>query len=95
MVATLPPVPPEPEPLSSWQTVLVLDARGREAHRIELRVPVRGCRCDQHAGEVDGERRLVSATQVGRIVAGWIERRPSGEVWAEWRQVAKAEHSSG
>lgn len=82
LAAELPPLPAEPEPLSMWQTVLVLDAHGGVMHRIELRVPTRGTRCDQHAAEVDGVRRLMNATQVGLAVAGMIAKRPSFEARA-------------
>ena len=76
LAATLPPIEPGPAPLSPWQTVLVLDAHGQPMHSIALYVPTSG-RCDQHAAEVDGERQLVTATAVGRLVAGWICKRPS------------------
>lgn len=89
MAALLPPVDPGPAPLSVWQTVLVLDSRGEVMHRITLHVPTAG-RCDQHAADVDGERLLMTATELGRRVAGMICKRPSvalqasvrREVWA-------------
>ena len=75
---TLPPVDAGPEPLSVWQTVQVLDAHGAVMHTITLRVPTAG-RCDQHAGEVDGLRcgEMLTATDVGRLVAGMICKRAS------------------
>lgn len=73
---TLPPIAPDPAPLSVWQTVQVFDAHGAVMHTITLRVPTAG-RCDQHAGEVDGVRcgALVTATDVGRLVAAMICKR--------------------
>ena len=87
MAASLPPVPAGPAPLSVWQTVLVLDAAGEVLHRITLRVPVDGFRCDQHAAEVDGARELVTATRVGKIVAGWVMKRPSVDAMADARRM--------
>lgn len=86
MATDLPPVYTGPAPLSAWQTVQVLDAAGRVVHTIALYVPTAG-RCDQHAAEVDGARRLVTATEVGRIVAGLIHKRPSTAVLAEMRRT--------
>lgn len=86
IAATLPPAAAGPEPLSLWQTVLVLDGHGRVMHTIDLRVPVDGHRCDQHAAEVDGRRELLTATQVGRRVAGMICKRPSLRDLAEVRR---------
>ena len=90
LAADLPPVYAGPEPLSAWQTVQVLDSAGRVAHTIALYVPTTG-RCDQHAAEVDGARRLVTATDVGRIVAGLIHKRPSTAVLADMRRDEWAE----
>lgn len=87
LCADLPPVDPGPEPLSVWQTVQVLDSRGAVMHSVTLYVPTSG-RCDQHAAEVDGERRgLLTATEVGRLVAGWLCKRPSVAILAEQRRV--------
>lgn len=83
--AHLPPVYAGPEPLSPWQTVQVLDASGHVVHTIALYVPTAG-RCDQHAAEVGGVHRLVTATEVGRIVAGLIHKRPSTAVLADMRR---------
>jgi len=85
IAALLPPACTGPEPLSLCQTVLVLGPDGSVQHRIALYVPTHG-RCDQHAAEVDGERRLVTATEVGRLVAGMIRKRPSVAVVAEVRR---------
>ena len=84
---TLPPIEPDPEPLSVWQTVQLLDAHGAVMHAITLRVPTAG-RCDQHAGEVDGVRcdALVTATDVGRLVAGMICKRATFAQRCEARQ---------
>lgn len=84
--ATLPPVYAGPEPLSAWQTVLVLDADGEVAHRIALYVPTHG-RCDQHAAEVDGERvPMLTATEIGQKVAAMIRKRPSLALLGEIRR---------
>ena len=80
--ADLLPVDRGPEPLSHWQTVQVLDARGNVQHTIALFVPMAG-RCDQHAAEIDGERRLVTATEIGRLVAKMIAKRPSVALLAD------------
>jgi hypothetical protein len=85
IAAELPPVDPGPAPLSPWQTVQVLDAHGEVMHSLPLFVPARGHRCDQHAA-ADG--RLLTATDVGRMVAGWIAKRPSVAVLAEQRRFA-------
>lgn len=85
--ATLPPVDPGPQPLEPWQTVLVLDARGEVMHRIALHVPTEGHRCDQHAAEVDGARELLTATQIGAKVRGWIAKRPSVALQADVRRM--------
>lgn len=71
-----------------WQTVLVLDARGEVMHRIVLRVPVGQYRCDQHAAEVDGQRKLMTATAVGQRVASMIAKRPSLALRADMRREA-------
>lgn len=86
LAATLPPVYTGPEPLSVWQTVKVLDGAGQVWHTITLYVPTSG-RCDQHAAEVDGKRcaAMLTATEVGRIVAGMIHKRPSVADLSEWR----------
>ncbi len=72
--------------MEAWQTVQVLDASGRVALRIDLVVPTRG-RCDQHAAMIDGAQadRLLTATEVGRLVAAAIVKRPSREILAEAR----------
>ena len=86
IAATLPPVDPAPDPLSLWQTVLVLDAHGEVMHSITLRVPTDGHRCDQHAAEIDGQRALMTATEVGRRVASMIHKRPSQALQADIRR---------
>jgi hypothetical protein len=89
MAADLPPVYAGPDPLSAWQTVQVLDSRGNVVHTIALFVPVSG-RCDQHAAEVDGSRadHMLTATDIGRMVAGWIAKRPSTALMECWRREA-------
>lgn len=89
LAATLPPVYAGPAPLSLWQTVLVLGADGSEHQRIELHVPAdgSGARCDQHASRVDGKPQLLTATQVGRLVAAAIRKRPSRDLLAELRSA--------
>lgn len=86
LATTLPPIDPGPQPLDAWQTVQVIDASGRVALSIELRVPTCG-RCDQHAAVIDGAQadKLLTATEVGRMVAGAIVKRPSVGVLAEMR----------
>lgn len=86
--ATLPPAYSGPAPLSRWQSVVVLDARGEVMHRIDLHVPAdnSGARCDQHAAEIDGERMLMTATQIGAKVRGWIAKRPSVALVADIRR---------
>lgn len=86
MAATLPPIDAGPQPLEAWQTVQVLDASGRVALCVQLLVPVSG-RCDQHAALVDGAQadRLLTATEVGRMVAAVIAKRPSRDERAEMR----------
>ena len=86
IAAALPPVDPGPQPMEPWQTVLVLDARGEVMHRIALYVPTEGHRCDQHAAEVDGVRELLTATQIGAKVRGWICKRPSMALLADIRR---------
>ncbi len=88
LAASLPPIPPDPEPLSVWQTVLVLDAHGEVMHRVVLHVPIPGHRCDQHAAEVDGVRQLLTATAVGQRVASMIAKRPSVALQADLRREA-------
>lgn len=85
IAATLPPVPAPPEPLSLWQTVLVLGSDGSEMHRVTLYVPTAG-RCDQHATDIDGARELLTATAIGRRVAGMICKRPSVALQADIRR---------
>jgi hypothetical protein len=86
--ATLPPAYAGPEPLSRWQSVVVLDAHGQVMHRIDLYVPAEGsgARCDQHAAMIDCERALMTATQVGAKVRGWIAKRPSMALVADIRR---------
>jgi hypothetical protein len=86
LAATLPPVYAGPEPLSLWQSVQVLDGAGRVLHTIALHVPTAG-RCDQHAAVVDGARcdRMLTATDVGRLVSGMVRKRPSVAIISEWR----------
>jgi hypothetical protein len=86
LAATLPPVYAGPEPLSLWQSVQVLDGAGRVLHTVALHVPTAG-RCDQHAAVVNGVRcdRMLTATDVGRLVAGWLPKRPSVALLSEWR----------
>lgn len=87
LAATLPPVYVGPEPLSLWQTVQVLDSAGRVQRTIALLVPTAG-RCDQHAAMIDGARhdRMLTATDVGRMVAGMIHKRPSVALLSELRE---------
>ena len=84
--ATLPPAYSGPEPLSRWQSVVVLDAEGEVMHRIDLYVPTCSARCDQHAAEIDGARSLMTATQIGAKVRGWIAKRPSVALVADIRR---------
>lgn len=89
LAASLPPVDPGPAPLSAWQTVVVFDAHGQPMHTLRLFVPVHA-RCDQHAAEVDGvrQREVMTATEAGRLVAGWIFKRPSVALQADIRREA-------
>jgi len=88
LAAKLPPIDPGPAPLSVWQTVRVLGAHGQVMHELVLRVPTAG-RCDQHAAELDGQRLgLLTATAVGRLVAGWICKRESAALQADLRRYA-------
>lgn len=89
LVADLPPAYAGPDPLSAWQTVQVLDAAGNVMHSIALYVPTSG-RCDQHAAEIDGARadQMLTATDIGRMVAGWIAKRPSCALVACMRREA-------
>ena len=84
--ATLPPVDPGPEPLSVWQSFVVLGSHGQLMHTLTLYVPTAG-RCDQHAAEIDGVRcdALVTATEAGRMLARWVAKRPSFAQQAEAR----------
>lgn len=86
IASALPAAYSPPAPLSPWQTVLVLDADGKEMHRVSLYVPTDGHRCDQHAADIDGERALLSATEIGRRVAAMIRKRPSVYLQAEIRR---------
>lgn len=96
IAALLPPVDPGPAPLSVWQTVLVLDARGEVMRRIVIYVPAGdGLRCDQHPTEIDGVRSLETATSIGKVVASTIYKRPSLALQAsirreEWAAAAQA-----
>lgn len=77
-----------PAPLSAWQTVQVLDAHGCVMHSLVLRVPAAG-RCDQHAATLDGEPLgLLTATAIGRLVAGWVCKRASTALLADVRRCA-------
>lgn len=89
--ALLPPIDPGPQPLDAWQTVHVVDTSGRVALTIELRVPTRG-RCDQHAALIDGAQadKLLTATDIGRMVAAAISKRPSRDMLAEMRSPLDA-----
>jgi hypothetical protein len=73
--------------MQSWQTVQVIDASGRLALSIELLVPTCG-RCDQHAALIDGAQadKLLTATEVGRMVAAVIAKRPSLGFMAQLRR---------
>ena len=55
-------------------------------HTIRLYVPTHG-RCDQHAAEIDGQRcgLMLTATEIGRRVAGMVCKRPSVAALAEVR----------
>lgn len=90
-MAELPPVDAGPEPLSPWQTVQVLGSYGQVLHTIALYVPTSG-RCDQHAAEVDGVRQdhMLTATEIGRTVAGWIAKRQSLAQIADTRRDMRA-----
>lgn len=86
LASELPPGEAGPAPLSVWQTVQMLGAHGQVMHQLVLRVPTSG-RCDQHAAELDGQRLgLLTATAVGRLVAGWICKRESSAMMAEQRR---------
>lgn len=86
LAALLPPVDPGPQPGEAWQTVQVLDASGRLALSLQLLVPTSG-RCDQHAALVDGAQadKLLTATDIGRMVAAAISKRPNRDMQAEMR----------
>lgn len=87
MAAPLPPIDYGPEPGEHWQTVQVLGSHGQVMHTLSVYVPTAG-RCDQHAAEVDGVRqaRMLTATDIGRLVATWIAKRPSSDALAEARR---------
>ena len=88
--ALLPPIDPGPAALSVWQTVQVLGSQGQVMRSITLYVPTSG-RCDQHAAEIDGQRRgLLTATEVGRMVAGMLAKRPSLRLRAAMRDCYSA-----
>jgi hypothetical protein len=80
--ASLPPIPPEPEPGSLWQRVVVYGSHGQVMREIALYVPARGVRCDQHCDEAGA---LLTATEVGRQMAAWICKRPSIALQAQER----------
>lgn len=82
----MPPVDAGPAPLSVWQTVLVLGSHGQVMRTITLYVPTDG-RCDQHAAELDGVRcdSMLTATEVGRLAAAAICKRPSFAQMAQLR----------
>ena len=76
-----------PEPGALWQTVTVSGSL-----RIDLYVPRGRARCDQHAARVNGVAvPMLSATEIGRMVARAIRARPSAEVVAEIRRDEWAE----
>ena len=86
IAARMPPTPTGPDPLSVWQTVTVCGADGQVQHCITLYVPTSG-RCDQHAVTVDGARLpLATATEIGRMVAGMLHKRPSVALLADARR---------
>ena len=80
--ATLPPIPDDPVPGSMWQRVVVYGSTGQAMREVALYVPARGVRCDQHCDE---SGQLLTATDVGRLVAGLICKRPSLALRAEMR----------
>lgn len=86
LAAELPPIDHGPQPGDAWQTVRVIDASGRVALTIALLVPTHG-RCDQHAALIDGARsdKLMTATDIGRMVASVIAKRPSASEMDEAR----------
>lgn len=94
IASTLPPAYAGPAPLSRWQSVVVLDAAGEVMHRIDLFVPsdAAGARCDQHAALIDGDRALMTATQIGTMVRGWIAKRPSVALVADIRREQRCLH---
>lgn len=84
--ATLLPAYEPPAPMTLWQEVIIRDGSGEVQHRIALYVPTAG-RCDQWAAEVDGVRvPMMTATDAGATVRGWIAKRPSVSVQAEIRR---------
>ena len=86
LAATLPPIPPDPEPGEVWCVVQVVGAAG-VLHSRTLYVPARGHRCDQHA---DASGVLVTATELGQWLRGAIPKRPSHALRAEMRREALA-----
>ena len=88
LAAALPPIDHGPEPLSEWQTIQVLGSNRQVMHTITLYVPTSG-RCDQHAANIDGARAdaVLTATEIGRMVAGWVCKRPSASMLAEDRAL--------
>lgn len=70
MARELPPVYAGPEPMSLWQTVLVLDARGEVEHRITLLMQ----QCLHEGG------RRVPCGTYARCCAGDLPRQP-GRRW--------------
>jgi hypothetical protein len=81
MCATLPPIPPDPEPGDEWVTLAIIGKAG-VLHSRTLYVPARGRRCDQHCN-ADG--RLVTATELSEWVRANIPKRPSYRERAETR----------
>lgn len=86
MAALMPP-DDSPMPGQPWQSVVVLGASGKVLHRIDLLVPEHG-RCDQHGAKVDGKLcSMMTATEIGRRIAGWIFKRPSLAILDERRRI--------
>jgi hypothetical protein len=71
---------------------VLLDARREVMFTLELFVPDRPARCDQHAAAINGVRvdGLVTATEAGRLLAARIAKRPSVAMLAETRHWALA-----
>jgi len=85
--------PPEEDNAGQlWQSVVVLDAHGEVMHRVDLYVPAGSARCDQHAALIDGDRALMTATQIGTMVRGWIAKRPSVALVADIRREQRCLH---